>query len=62
MLPGSILNDYNILTYKTLLKEELNLLFCQIFDDRTPFTQTDDEKVCRNCDFVHLCGRQTVSS
>ena len=62
MLPGSILNDYNILTYKTLLKEELNLLFCQIFDDRNPFTQTDDEKVCRNCDFVHLCGRQTVSS
>lgn len=59
MLPGSIFDDYNILAHKDLLKERLNLLFCQIFDKSTPFTQTDDEKVCRNCDFVHLCGRQT---
>lgn len=61
MLPGVILNNYNFLTYKSLLKEELNLLFCQIFDDTIPFNQTDDEKVCRNCDFVHLCGKQTVN-
>lgn len=59
ILPGSILDDDNILTYKEFLQEELNLLFCQIFDDTTPFDQTPDEKNCRNCDFVHLCARQT---
>lgn len=59
VMPGSILNEYNILVHKELLSERLNLLFCEIFDKDVPFKQTEDEKRCRNCDFIHLCGRQT---
>lgn len=60
ILPGIILKESNILVYKQLLKERLNILFCEIFDENVPFTQTQDEQVCRNCDFIHLCSRQTL--
>lgn len=58
---GSIIKDRNILKFKELLAEKLNLLFCEIFDEPHPFTQTEDEEKCKMCDFLHLCGRQTAT-
>jgi hypothetical protein len=61
LLRGKILDDYNILAHKKMLSERLNLLFCDIFDAKQPFNQTDDNEKCRICDFLHLCGRQTAT-
>jgi len=60
-LSGQILGERNILTYKRELSERLNMLFCDIFDAKKSFKQTDDNKKCRLCDFLHLCGRQTAA-
>ncbi len=56
---GSLFGEYNVLEFKELLAEKLNLLLCEIFDESHPFTQTEDEDKCKMCDFLHLCGRQT---
>lgn len=61
ILDGTLFGDADILTYKSLLSERLNLLLCEIFDGDVAFTQTDDEDKCRMCDFLHICGRQTVT-
>lgn len=60
ILKGSICDEDNIMIYKQALSEGLNGLFCEIFDEKTPFTQTENEDRCKICDFLHLCGRQTV--
>lgn len=60
ILQGSILKESNIMVQKKRLQDSLNRLFCEIFDSKTPFLQTDNEKNCRNCDFLHICGRQTT--
>ena len=59
LFPGSIFNDTDFLLHKQLLSERLNQLFCEIFDPKTPFTQTDEVETCKYCDFLHICGRQT---
>ena len=59
LFPGSIFNDTDFLLHKRLLSERLNRLFCEIFDPATPFTQTDEVKTCKYCNFLHICGRQT---
>ena len=56
---GSIFNDEDLLLRKRLLSEQLNRLFCEIFDPATPFAQTDKTETCKYCDFLHICGRQT---
>ena len=61
VLDGTLFGDADILTHKALLSERLNLLFCEIYDENSAFTQTDDEDKCRMCDFLHICGRQTVT-
>ena len=58
---AEIFQDDNLLTYKSVLKDCLNELFIRIFDADTPFAQTEHEEDCKNCDFLHLCGRQTVT-
>jgi hypothetical protein len=40
-----------------LFEQKLILLLEEIFGMETPFTQTDDEKVCTYCDFKSLCER-----
>jgi hypothetical protein len=60
ILKGCICDEDNIMIYKQALSEGLNGLFCEIFDEKTPFTQTENEDRCKICDFLHLCGRQTV--
>lgn len=59
LLPGMIFGEKDLLLHRRLLSERLNLLFCEIFDSATPFTQTDDVETCKYCDFLHICGRQT---
>ena len=61
ILDGTLFGESDILTYKKLLSERLNLLFCEIFDENAAFTQTDDEDKCKMCDFLHICGRQTAT-
>ena len=61
MLPGLILNERDILQFNQELSDRLNLLFCEIFDRNTPFSQTDNSETCKYCDFLHLCGRQTTT-
>ena len=61
MLPGIILNETNILRFRKALSKRLNLLFCEIFDQSAPFSQTDNAETCKYCDFLHLCGRQTTT-
>ena len=56
---GSFLDDSNILAHKDLLLKQLNNLFLDIFNKDKPFLQTEDTKRCKNCDFLHLCNRQT---
>ena len=58
---ASILGDSDLLKCKTDLSKHLDKLFLKIFDDKTPFLQTEDTKRCKNCEFLHLCGRQTVT-
>lgn len=36
----------------------LNAAVKEILDTETPFTQTEDTKKCRNCDFIVMCKRQ----
>ena len=57
---ANVFQDDNLLTYKSVFEECLNNLFLDIFDADTPFVQTEKEENCKNCDFLHLCGRQTV--
>lgn len=60
LFKASILKDENLMTYKPDLQECMNSLFLRIFDKETPFSQTENEDNCKNCDFLHLCGRQTA--
>jgi len=59
ILEGKIFDDVNILKYKDALSRALNQLFCKIFDQSSPFTQTDTKDSCKRCPYQHLCGRQT---
>ena len=61
LFKAEIFQDDNLLSYKSVLEKCLNSLFLNIFDADTPFSQTNKEDNCRNCDFLHLCGRQTVT-
>ena len=56
---GELFGEKDVLIYKELLAERLNQLFCEIYDEKSAFMQTDDEEICKYCDFLHLCGRQT---
>jgi ATP-dependent helicase/nuclease subunit B len=38
-------------------EEQLQILMANIYDTGLPFTRTDDEKVCANCDFKVVCNR-----
>lgn len=38
-------------------REGLEQIIGEMFSPQTPFSQTDDEKTCQNCDFKQLCGR-----
>ena len=58
---ANILSDSDILKYKDKLSKRLDELFMEIFDSKKSFTQTDKTERCKNCDFLHLCGRQTVT-
>jgi CRISPR/Cas system-associated exonuclease Cas4 (RecB family) len=35
----------------------LSALVAEMLDPETPFTQTVDDKQCRNCDFKEICKR-----
>lgn len=59
LFQGSLFGNTDLLQHKHLISERLNLLFCELFDKSTPFTQTSDKETCKYCDFLHLCGRQT---
>ena len=59
ILNGTLFSEEDVLIYKKLLSERLNQLFCEIYDKKSDFTQTDNEEICKYCDFLHLCGRQT---
>lgn len=61
ILRASIFDEENLLVYEDLLSDHLNRLFCEIFDESVPFTQTEDENKCKICEFLHLCGRQTTA-
>lgn len=37
--------------------QQLSVLIAEIFDPEVPFTQTQKNTACSNCDFSHLCGR-----
>ena len=60
LFKASILKDENLMTYKPVIQKCMNSLFLRIFDKETPFDQTENEDNCKNCDFLHLCGRQTA--
>ena len=60
LLMANIFQNDNFLTYKSVFERCLNDLFLKIFDKDTPFSQTENEDNCKNCDFLHLCGRQTA--
>ena len=57
---ANVFQDDNLLTYQSVIKDCLNELFIRVFDADTPFCQTENEDNCKNCDFLHLCGRQTA--
>ena len=61
LFKAEIFQNDNLLSYKFVLEECLNSLFLNIFDADTPFCQTENEDDCKYCDFLHLCGRQTVT-
>lgn len=58
---ANILGDSDLLKHKGELSKHLDKLFLKIFDEKMPFLQTEDTKRCKNCEFLHLCGRQTVT-
>jgi len=58
---SSLFRDSNLLNFKELLSEKLNMLLCKIYDETLPFSQTEDEDKCKMCDYLHLCGRQTAT-
>lgn len=39
------------------MEEMLSAIVAEMLDATVPFTQTDDEKKCRNCDFKVICKR-----
>lgn len=41
--------------------EKLEKIICQIFDDRTPFVQAENQSNCSYCDFLKLCDRKVKS-
>lgn len=41
--------------------EKFETMIGEIFDDHTPFAQTDDQRNCEYCDFVKLCDRKVKS-
>lgn len=41
------------------MADHLREQFQALFDKDTPFTQTDNQKICENCDFNAICYRQT---
>ena len=38
--------------------QQLTDVIAHIFDPQIPFTQTSNTKLCQNCVYAHLCGRQ----
>lgn len=44
-------------TFMDTFEEMFINLFKEILDPEIPFRQTDDEKKCSHCDYVHICKR-----
>ena len=40
-----------------VVDERLKELLSEIFDQKTPFVQTEDKKSCEYCDFKGVCRR-----
>lgn len=43
--------------YREEFEDGLRRMLCELFDPKVPFVPTDDEKVCRWCDFAKICRR-----
>lgn len=43
--------------YREEFEEGLRRMLCELFDPEVPFVPTEDEKVCRWCDFAKICRR-----
>ena len=54
------LNEGEAITASTIdeFKSGLTTLIEEIYNPAVPFSQTDDIKRCRNCDYRHLCSRE----
>ena len=48
---------YDISAYSEEFGNRLNSVLEEIFDQSVPFSQTDNEDHCKNCDFRMLCNR-----
>lgn len=48
---------YDISAYSEEFSDRLNSVLEEIFDQSVPFSQTDNEDHCKNCDFKMLCNR-----
>ena len=44
-------------TFFDAMSERLKLLLDEMYDTELPFRRTDDENVCKYCDFKTICGR-----
>ena len=44
-------------TFISDMEAMLKAIVDEMLDTETPFVQTDDEKKCRNCDFIGICRR-----
>lgn len=51
--------EYEPLTsaFTSAMEQWLNELFSEMLDSERPFTQCENDKPCRNCDFKKLCKR-----
>jgi hypothetical protein len=44
-------------TFFDAVSEHLEKLLDQMYDTSVPFRRTEDENVCKYCDFKTICGR-----
>ena len=57
------INDYRQLdgdlacSLRNEVKERFTDLIQRIFDENEPFSQTEDKKNCKYCQFINICGR-----
>jgi len=52
----SEVNSFN--QWEVAFVEKLKGLLADIFDSSKPFNQTADEKVCKKCAYISICGRR----